>query len=121
MSFCSPYAQAAFVIDGTSWAPPGRDWHPHQALQHPQRDLAGIALMAAGAASRSMQYQWRTSSSRQPSSGPVEFMYTSGDPALEAHRPGEQARTQGANGSSFRSWGCRRFRQALVSVAGWET
>lgn len=128
MSFCGhPYAQAAFVIEWHvvgMYAPGFVTGSLIKRFGILNVILAGIAVMAGGAAialnGNSVAHfvlalaligaGWN-------------FMYTGGTTLLtEAHRPGEKARTQGANDFIvFSIMGLSSFSSgALVSAAGWE-
>jgi MFS family permease len=129
MSFCShPYAQAAFVIEWHvvgMYAPGFVTGSLIKRFGILNVILAGIAVMAAGAA---VALNGNTVAHFVVALTLVgagwNFMYTGGTTLLtEAHRPGERARTQGANDFIvFSIMGLSSFSSgALVSVAGWET
>ena len=128
MSFCShPYAQAAFVIEWHvvgMYAPGFVTGSLIKRFGILNVILAGIAVMAAGAA---VALNGNTVAHFVVALTLVgtgwNFMYTGGTTLLtEAHRPGERARTQGANDFIvFAIMGLSSFSSgALVSATGWE-
>ena len=128
MSFCShPYAAAAFVIQWHvvgMYAPGFVTGSLIGRFGAPRVILAGVALMGAcvWVALAGISVPHFTVALVLLGIG-WNFMYTGGTTLLtEAYRPGERARTQGANDAVvFTMMGLSSFSSgALVSVAGWE-
>jgi MFS family permease len=128
MSFCSlPYAQAAFVIEWHvvgMYAPGFVTGGLIRRFGMLNVILAGVAVMAGGAA---IALNGNTVAHFAVALTLVgagwNFMYTGGTALLtEAYRPGERARTQGANDFIvFSIMGLSSFSSgALVSAASWE-
>ena len=129
MSFCSlPYVQAAFVIQWHvvgMYAPGFVTGGLIKRFGILNIILAGVLVMASGAA---VALNGNTVTHFVIALALVgagwNFMYTGGTALLaEAHRPGEKARTQGANDFIvFSIMGLSSFSSgALVSAASWET
>jgi MFS family permease len=128
MSFCShPYAQAAFVIEWHvvgMYAPGFVTGSLIRRFGILNIILAGIAVMAGGAV---IALNGNTVAHFVVALTLIgagwNFMYTGGTTLLtDAYRPGEKARTQGANDFIvFSIMGLSSFSSgALVSAAGWE-